>query len=94
MFIADDVSISVIVDSLNGMTYSAGQQMMGMGADLVSVGDDYSILTGAEDDWEYYGKVIEDDTVRVVTVMLRYGPHHAEAVEPLREWVNQFSVRK
>ena len=94
VFIADDVSISVIVDSLNGMTYSAGQQMMGMGADLVSVGDDYSILTGAEDDWEYYGKVIEDDTVRVVTVMLRYGPHHAEAVEPLREWVNQFSVRK
>ena len=94
LFVAEDVSISVIVDSLNGMNYSAGQQMMGMGADLVSVGDDYSILTGAEDDWEYYGKVIEDDTVRVVTVMLRYGPHHAEAVEPLREWVNQFSVRK
>lgn len=34
IFIADDISISVIVDSLNGMNYSAGQQMMGMGADL------------------------------------------------------------
>lgn len=93
VFIADDVSISVIVDSLNGMTYSAGQQMMGMGADLVDVGDNYSILAGAEEKWEYYGKVIDVDSSRVVTVMLRYYPEHGEAVEPIREWVNAFEAR-
>ena len=93
VFIADDVSISVIVDSLSGMNYSAGQQMMGMGADLVDVGDDYSILTGVEERWEYYGKVIDVDTTRVVTVMLRYYPSHSEAVEPIREWVNKFEVK-
>jgi len=93
VFIAEDVSISVIVDSLSGMNYSAGQQMMGMGADLVDVGDNYSILTGMEEKWEYYGKVIDVDTTRVVTVMLRYFPDHSEAVEPIREWVNNFEVR-
>ena len=93
MFIAEDVSISVIVDSLTGMNYSAGQQMMGMGADLVDVGEDYSILTGMEEKWEYYGKVIDVDSSRVVTVMLRYFPEHGEAVEPLREWVNEFPVK-
>lgn len=93
VFIADDISISVVVDSLNGMNYSAGQQMMGMGADLVDVGDDYSIQTGSEDNWDYYGKVIDDDTIRIVTVMLRYAPSHSEAVKPLREWVNKFKVK-
>ena len=93
MFIAEDVSISVIVDSLTGMNYSAGQQMMGMGADLVDVGEDYSILTGMEEKWEYYGKVIDVDSTRVVTVMLRYFPEHGEAVEPLREWVNNFEAK-
>ena len=93
IFIKDDISLSVIVDSLTGMNYSAGQQMMGMGADLVEVGDNYSILTGADEHWDYYGKVIDDDTIRVVTVMLRYNPNHEEAVEPLREWVNQYNVK-
>jgi hypothetical protein len=93
LFVAEDVSISIIVDSLTGMNYSAGQQMMGMGADLVDVGDNYSILTGMEEKWEYYGKVIDVDTTRVVTVMLRYFPDHSEAVEPIREWVNNFEVR-
>ena len=93
LFVAEDVSISVIVDSLQGMNYSAGQQMMGMGADLVDVGDDYSILTGMEEKWEYYGKVIDVDSTRVVTVMLRYFPEHGEAVEPIREWVNNFDVK-
>ena len=74
LFVADDVSISVIVDSLTGMNYSAGQQMMGMGADLVDVGDDYSILAGMEEKWEYYSKVIDVDSTRVVTIMLRYYP--------------------
>ena len=94
VFIADDISVSVIVDSLNGMNYSAGQQMMGMGADLVDVGDNYSILTGADENWDYYGKVIDvPDTLRVVTVMLRYNPNHSEAVEALREWVDQFEAK-
>ena len=93
MFVAEDVSISIIVDSLTGMNYSAGQQLMGMGADLVDVGDNYSILTGAEEKWDYYGKVIDVDSTRVVTVMLRYYPEHSEAVEPIREWVNNFEVK-
>ena len=92
-FVAEDVSISIIVDSLTGMNYSAGQQMMGMGADLVDVGDNYSILMGAEDKWDYYGKVIDVDSTRVVTVMLRYYPEHSEAVEPIREWVNNFDAK-
>lgn len=92
LFVAEDVSISVVVDSLTGMNYSAGQQMMGMGADLVDVGDNYSILTGAEEKWEYYGKVIDVDSTRVVTVMLRYYPEHGEAVEPIREWVTNFTA--
>ena len=66
---------------------------MGMGADLVDVGDDYSILTGMEEKWEYYGKVIDVDSTRVVTVMLRYFPSHSEAVESIREWVNNFEVK-
>lgn len=93
IFIWNDVSLSVVVDSLTGMNYSAGQQMMGMGADLVEVGDNYSILTGADENWDYYGKVIDDDTIRVVTVMLRYSPNHDEAVDPLREWVDNFNVK-
>ena len=93
LFVADDVSISVIVDSLTGMNYSAGQQMMGMGADLVDVGDDYSILAGMEEKWEYYSKVIDVDSTRVVTIMLRYYPEHGEAVEPIREWVSNFEVK-
>lgn len=92
IFLWNDVSLSVVVDSLTGMNYSAGQQMMGMGADLVEVGDNYSILTGADENWDYYGKVIDDDTVRVITVMLRYSPNHDEAVEPLREWVNNYNI--
>lgn len=93
IFIKDDISVSVIVDSLTGMTYSAAQQMMGMGADLVEVGDNYSILAGADERWDYYGKVIDDDTIRVITVMLRYSPNHDEAVASLREWVNNFNVK-
>ena len=93
LFVAEDVSISVIVDSLTGMNYSAGQQMMGMGADLVDVGDDYTIHEGEEDKWEYYGKVIESDSLRLITVMLRYYPEHADAVEVLREWVRDFDMK-
>ena len=92
IFMMDDVSLSVMVDSLNGMMRSPGQQMMGMGADLVEVGDDYSIHEGQDDKWEYYGKVIESDSLRMVTVMLRYYPEHVDAVEMLKEWVKGFKV--
>lgn len=93
LFMYEDISLSVMVDSLKGMTYSAGQQMMGMGADLIESGDDYSIQEGSEQDWDYYGKVMDDDTLRLVTIMLRYAPHHSEAVAPLREWVKAYQLR-
>ena len=89
----DDVSLSVMVDSLEGMMRSSGQMMMGMGAELLEVGDDYSIHQGTDDKWEYYGKVIDSDTLRQVTVMLRYYPEHADAVELLKEWVRGFEVK-
>ena len=93
LFMYEDISISVVVDSLKGMTRSASQQMMNMGADLVESGDDYSIQEGSEQDWDYYGKVMDDDTLRVVTIMLRYAPRHSEAVAPLRDWVKDFKLR-
>ena len=93
VFIYEDISISVVVDSLKGMTRSASQQMMNMGADLVESGDDYSIQEGSEQDWDYYGKVMDDDTLRIVTIMLRYAPHHSEAVAPLRDWVRDFKLK-
>lgn len=93
LFMYEDISISVVVDSLKGMTRSASQQMMNMGADLVESGDDYSIQEGSEQDWDYYGKVMDDDTLRIVTIMLRYAPHHSEAVAPLRDWVRDFKLK-
>lgn len=92
LFMMDDVSISVMVDSVYGMLRSSGQQMMGMGAELVEVGDDYSIHEGQDDKWEYYGKVIDSDSLRQVTVILRYYPEHADAVDLLRQWVKDFKV--
>ena len=67
--------------------------MMGMGAELLDSGDDYSIHEGQDDEWEYYGKVIDSDSLREVTVILRYHPDHTEAVEPLKEWVKDFTER-
>lgn len=93
LFMFEDISISVVVDSLQGMTLSAGQQMMGMGAELLESGDDYSIQQGSERDWDYYGKVMDDDSTRLVTIMLRYAPNHAEAVEPLKEWVREYKLK-
>lgn len=93
IFMMDDVSVSVMVDSLAGMMRSSGQMMMGMGAELLEVGDDYSIHQGTDDKWEYYGKVIDSDSLRQVTVMLRYYPEHADAVELLKEWVKDFTVK-
>ena len=93
LFMMDDVSISVMVDSIQGMMRSSGQTMMGMGADLVDVGDDYSILQGTDDKWEYYGKVLDSDSLRQVTVMLRYYPEHEDAVELLKEWVRGYEIK-
>ena len=70
VFMSDEMSLSVIVDSLQGNRI-ASQQMLAMGADLVEVGDDYSIQAGSDEDFDYYGKVIEDDTIRLVTVLAR-----------------------
>jgi hypothetical protein len=92
IFMMEDVSVSVMVDSLNGMMRSSGQMMMGMGAELIEVGDDYSIHQGTDDKWEYYGKVLDSDSLRQVTVMLRYYPEHAAAVELLKEWVRGFTI--
>ena len=92
LFMMDDVSVFFMVDSLNNMLRSSGQTLMAMGADLVDVGDDYSIHEGQDEKWEYYSKVISSDSLRQVTIILRYDPDHSEAMEPLREWVREFQV--
>ena len=48
LFMMDDVSVSFMVDSLHTMYRTSGQTMMAMGADLVDVGDDYSIHDGQD----------------------------------------------
>ena len=93
VFMADEMSISVMVDSLKGTHRPASQLMLAMGADLVEVGEDYSIQEGSDEDFDYYGKVLEDDSTRLVTVLLRYKPEHSEAVEPMREWVKNFTLK-
>ena len=92
VFMSDEMSLSVMVDSLQGNRI-ASQQMLAMGADRVEVGDDYSIQAGSDEDFDYYGKVIEDDTIRLVTVLARFKPEYSEAAEPLREWVRNFTLK-
>jgi len=92
VFMMDDVSVSVMSEHVDRMLRSPGQQLMGMGADLIEVTDRYSILGGVDDKWEYYAKVIEDST-RLVTVILRYYPEHEDAVIELKEWVRDFDVQ-
>ena len=93
LFMMDDVSISVVVDSLSGMMRSSGQRMMGMGAELLEVGEDYTIHLGQDEKWEYYGKVIDSDSLRQITIILRYYPEHADAVIELKDWVRNFEVQ-
>ena len=93
LFMMDDVSISVMVDSLSGMMRSSGQRMMGMDAELLEVGEDYTIHEGQDDKWEYYGKVIDSDSLRQITIILRYYPEHADAVIELKDWVRNFEVQ-
>ena len=90
VFMDGDVSLSYMVETIgDNLHHSPGQSMMGMGAELLDAGDDYSIHTGQDGDWEYYGKVV-DDSSRFITVILRYDPKHAEAIEPLRQLVRDF----
>ena len=90
VFMDEDVSLSFMVKHLNDeFSRSPGQDMMGMGAELLEAGDDYSIHTGQDGDLEYYSKVL-DDSLRFITVILRYDPSHAEAVEPLKELVHNY----
>ena len=93
LFMMDDVSISVMVDSLSGMMRSSGQRMMGMGAELLEVGEDYTIHLGQDEKWEYYGKVIDSDSLRQITIILRYYPEHADAVIELKDWVRNLEVQ-
>ena len=92
VFMTDDVSLSFMVQNLKGgedIFRTPGQQLMGMGAELIEAGDDYSIHQGSEGELEYYGKVIDDST-RFITVILRYNPNQAEAAEPLRQLVHDY----
>lgn len=92
VFMTDDVSLSFMVQYLNrgdDIFRTPGQQLMGMGAELIEATDNYSIHQGTEGDLEYYGKVI-DDSARFITVILRYDPNHAEGVEPLKELVRNY----
>jgi hypothetical protein len=92
VFMTDDVSMSYMVQDIekgDDVFRTPGQQLMGMGAELVEATDDYSIHTGTEGELEYYAKVIDDST-RIVTVILRYKPDNVNAVEPLKELVHDF----
>lgn len=92
VFMTDDVSLSFMVQNIEGgddIFRTPGQQLMGMGAELIEADDHYSIHQGTEGELEYYGKVIDDST-RFITVILRYNPKQAEAVEPLRQLVHDY----
>ena len=92
VFMTDDVSLSFMVQNLQGgddIFRTPGQQLMGMGAELVEADDRYSIHQGTEGELEYYAKTI-DDSLRFITVILRYNPKQAEAAEPLRQLVHDY----
>lgn len=95
VFMNDDLSLSFMEQRpMKGddLLRSPGQQMMGMGAELLEAGDDYSIHTGQEGDFEYYAKIIDDST-RIVTVILRYLPDRADAAADLRRYVRDYQIR-
>lgn len=94
VFMNNDLSLSVmqqLISQGDDIFRTPGQQLMGLGAELLEAGDDYSIHTGQEGDFEYYAKVVDDST-RLVTVILRYLPNRAEAAEPLKQYVHDFSI--
>ena len=89
VFIYNDVSLTVRCDSVDNMGYSPGQQLMGMGAELLTATDRYSILAGSDEGLDYYAKVI-DDSLRVVTLTLRYSPDHEYVVQRLKQWIDDY----
>ena len=92
VFMTDDVSLSFMVQDLqkgDDIFRTPGQQLMGMGAELIEADDNYSIHQGTEGELEYYGKVIDDST-RFITIILRYNPNHSEAASPLRQLVHDY----
>ena len=95
VFWNDDLSLSFIEQQIfkgDNIFRTPGQQLMGMGAELLEAGDDYSLHTGQDGDFEYYAKVIDDST-RIVTVILRYLPDRAGAAEGLKEYVRNYSIK-
>ena len=95
VFWNDDLSLSFIEQQIfkgDDIFRTPGQQLMGMGAELLEAGDDYSLHTGQDGDFEYYAKVIDDST-RIVTVILRYLPDRAGAAEGLKEYVRNYSIK-
>ena len=94
VFLNDDLSLSFMEQQLykgDDIFRTPGQQLMGMGAELLEAGDDYSLHTGQDGDFEYYAKVIDDST-RIVTVILRYLPDRAGAAEGLKEYVRNYTL--
>ena len=95
VFLNDDVSLSFMEQQLykgDDIFRTPGQQLMGMGAELLEAEDNYSIHTGQEGDFEYYAKVIDDST-RLITVILRYLPDRAEAASDLKKYVHDYKIR-
>ncbi len=95
VFLNDDLSLSFMEQQVmkgDDIFRTPGQQLMGMGAELLEAGDDYSIHTGQEGDFEYYAKVIDDST-RLVTIILRYLPDRADAAQPLKEYVHDYQLK-
>ncbi len=94
VFLNDDLSLSFMEQQVfkgDDIFRTPGQQLMGMGAELLEAGDDYSIHTGQEGDFEYYAKVIDDST-RLITIILRYLPDRAEAAAALKQYVHDYKV--
>ena len=96
VFLNDDPSLSFMEQLVlkgDDIFRTPGQQMMGMGAEILEAGDDYSIHTGQEGDFEYYAKVIED-SARIITIILRYLPNRSSAVEDLKQYVHDYTITK
>ncbi len=94
VFLNDDLSLSFMEQQLmkgGDIFRTPGQQLMGMGAELLEATDEYSIHTGQEGDFEYYAKVIDDST-RFITVILRYLPDRADAANQLKQYVHDFTL--
>ncbi len=94
VFLNDDLSLSFMEQQLykgDDIFRTPGQQLMGMGAELLEAGENYSIHTGQDGDFEYYAKVLDDST-RLITIILRYLPDRSEAAEPLKQYVHDYQL--